>query len=75
MILSSPVDFCKDRRRYDPLVILHAFIEPIPEDNSGAVVQRAREATAEGADYAEAVAAVREQVGEGERIIAFRIER
>jgi hypothetical protein len=56
-------------------VILHAFIQPVPEDNSGRTVLPTREVSAEAVDYDEGVRLLRAQLGEGERIIALRVER
>lgn len=49
------------------------MVEAIPEDNSGSQELLVREVSVDAATYEGAVAHLREQVGEGERMITIRV--
>jgi hypothetical protein len=52
-----------------------AMIQTVPPDNAGAHELATREVTAEAATYEGAVAHLREQVHDGERIVTLRAKR
>ena len=54
-------------------MILHAHVETIPPDNSGARETHVREVTAEATTYDEGMAALRAQCDRGERLITVRV--
>lgn len=52
-------------------MIVRAMVQPIPPDNTGGADLPTHEVRAEAATYEDALAQLREQVDDGERIIAI----